>query len=90
MRKVFETKEEAQEAVDAQDNLPDILRTINKRIDLLEKIFSRVMQQDLRLDTLEFNSNLPVKPGISERLADLTNRIDIVETIINQGETINE
>jgi len=52
-----------------------------KKIDLLEKIYGRVMQQDMRIDTLEFNSNLPVKPGISEALADLRFRVEQLENL---------
>ena len=68
------------------DTLANEIRHLSKRLDLVERIFSRVMQQDLRLDTLEFNSNLPVKPGISACLGNLIHRIETIESIINQEE----
>lgn len=86
MRKRFSTPEEAQEAADMQDNLPVIIKLIHKRLDLLERVFGRIMQLDMRLDTLEFNSGVPVKPAISERLLalelklnELTNKEEVDE-----------
>lgn len=63
---------------------------INKRLDLVERIFSKVMQQDLRIDTLEFNSGLPVKPGISECLANLIYRVESLEISLTKKEVEDE
>ena len=63
---------------------------LNKRLDLVERIFSKVMQQDLRIDTLEFNSNLPVKPGISECLANLIYRVEGLEILLTKKEVEDE
>ncbi len=56
------------------------LDKLEDRIDLLERVFKKICEFDSRLDTLEFNSNLPVKPSISEMLLDLRLRVEKLET----------
>jgi hypothetical protein len=62
----------------------------NKRLDLIESVFKKLAEFDMRLDTLEFNSNAPVKPGISEKLATLEYRLDHIHDFLTQGEIVNE
>ena len=50
--------------------------SLERRCDLLESVFKKLMEFDMRLDTLEFNSNLPVKPGISEKLATAESQLE--------------
>jgi hypothetical protein len=38
-----------------------------------------MMEFDMRLDTLEFNCELPVKPAISAKLMDLQLRLEALE-----------
>lgn len=66
-----------------------VIDAIEKRLRLLEKVFGKLMQFDMRLDTLEFNANLPVKPSISEKLLDLQLRLEKLEHV-NQKEDIHE
>ncbi len=49
------------------------------RVSLCERIFKKMMEFDMRLDTLEFNCELPVKPAISLKLTDLQLRIEALE-----------
>jgi hypothetical protein len=70
-------------------NLNMDIDDINNRLDLLESVFKKLAEFDMRLDTLEFNSNLPVKPGISESLADLRFRVEELENL-NHKEKVNE
>ena len=60
---------------------------LDERLDLCERIFGKIMELDARIDTLEFNSDLPVKPAISTQLLDLRLRVETLEEIINQGAT---
>lgn len=53
-----------------------------KRVEMLEKIFGKIMQLDMRIDTLEFNCNLPVKPAISEKLLDMELRLQKLESLL--------
>ncbi len=59
---------------------------LNKRIDLCERIFGKIMQLDARLDTLEFNSNIPTNPSAAERLMDVEMRIERLESYLLNGE----
>lgn len=65
------------------DDLIDLkleLDELFSRVDLLEKIFKKICEFDARLDTLEFNSNVPVKPAIAELLLDLRLRVENLES----------
>lgn len=66
--------------VAANQDIKDVLNHLANRIDLLESVFKKICEFDSRLDTLEFNSNLPVKPSISEMLLDLRLRVEKLET----------
>lgn len=70
--------------------LAGVVAQLIKRIDLLESVFKKMMEFDMRLDTLEFNSDLPVKPGISEKLATLEFKINSLMEFINNEEIVNE
>ena len=56
------------------------------RVSICERIFKKMMEFDMRLDTLEFNCDLPVKPGISEKLMDLQLRLETLEGKNDDGE----
>ena len=74
------------------DDLIDLqidIREINKRLDLLESVFKKLMEFDMRLDTLEFNSNAPVKPGISEKLASLEYKLESVLEFLTPKEQLD-
>lgn len=60
-------------------NLQTEIEELEKRIVLLERVFGRLMQFDLRLDNLEFHSGQPIKPALNETIFDLKLRIDAVE-----------
>jgi hypothetical protein len=57
---------------------------IEKRLDLLESVFKKLAEIDMRLDTLEFNSNAPTKPGISEKLSTLEYKLEHVLDFLNK------
>ena len=58
------------------------IEDLSKRIDTLEKIFGKIMEINLRLDTLEFNSDHPVRPAIGEKLLTLHMRIEKLEQLL--------
>lgn len=66
------------------------IEQLNHRVALCERVFKKLMEFDMRLDTLEFNSNAPVKPGISEKLATLEYKIETIFETINPKEQVNE
>jgi len=59
---------------------------LNKRIDLCERILGKIMQLNARVDTLEFNSNIPVNPSAAERLMDAEMRIERLESYLINGD----
>jgi hypothetical protein len=52
---------------------------LEKRVVLLERVFGRLMQYDLRLDNLEFHSGQPMKPVFNEVLMDIKCRLTAIE-----------
>ena len=62
------------------------INVINKRLELIEKVFIKIMQHDVRLHTLEFNSNTPVQPSSAERLMDMQHRLERLESYLLNGE----
>ena len=59
---------------------------INKRLELIEKVFIKIMQHDVRLHTLEFNSNIQPQPSSMERLMDFQYRLERLESYLLNGE----
>lgn len=55
------------------------VRVLRNRITLAERIFGKIMQLDMRLDTLEFMLDASVKPAISEKLLDFKLRLEKLE-----------
>lgn len=51
---------------------------------MLEKVFSRIMQHDIRLETLEFNAESITNPSLNERLFDIKLRLDKIEDQLNK------
>lgn len=63
---------------------------LERRVYLLESIFKKIAEFDSRIDTLEFNANLPMKPAISEKLLDIQLRLEKLELLTNQKEVSDE
>lgn len=63
------------------------LLELENRVMLCERVFIKIMQLDARLDTLEFNSYIPVKPSAGERLLDFELRIERLESHLINGVT---
>ncbi len=71
-------------------NLQREIDQLNHRLALCERVFKRLMEFDMRLDTLEFNCNLPVRPGISEKLATLEHKLESVLEFLTKKEQVDE
>lgn len=69
--------------------LRDRIHSLEARIGLLERVYAKMMEQDLRLDTLEFNLDLPCKPAISDRLADILRRLDKLDKKEDNNDSSN-
>ncbi len=61
-----------------------------KRVELCEKVFIKIMQLDVRLHTLEFNSDIPTSPSSAERIMDFEMRIKRLESLLIKTENGNE
>lgn len=72
------------------EDLQNDIDVINKRLDLMESVFKHLASIDMRLDTLEFNSDVNVKPAIGEKLLDMRLRLETLEEIINQPKPENQ
>lgn len=72
--------------IDDIDNVLTAIIDLQKRIKLCERIYCRLLQFDLRLETLEFNNALPVKPSATERLMDMQHRLERLESYLLNGE----
>lgn len=55
---------------------------INKRLELIEKVFSKILQLDVRLQTVEFLLNLPTDPSVNESLMDIQYRLERLESFL--------
>ena len=55
------------------------LAEMEKRVVLLERVFGRLMQFDLRLDNLEFHSGQPIKPALNESMMEMKLRLSALE-----------
>lgn len=62
------------------------INEINSRLELIEKVFIKIMQHDIRLQTLEFNSDTPVQPSAAEKLMDMQMRLERLESYLLNGE----
>jgi len=63
-------------------NMQTHIDSLQKRLSQVEKLFTHLMQLQLRLDTLEFNSELPVQPSSAERLASMERRQKKLESLL--------
>ncbi len=69
-----------------QEEFKRHIQHINYRLELCEKVFIKIMQHDIRLQTLEFNSDKPVQPSASEKLLDMQLRLERLESYLLNGE----
>lgn len=59
------------------------LQKLKDRMEMLERIYGRVMQIQMRVDNLEFVSNIPLDPSIHEHVIDFGDRLEKIESILN-------
>lgn len=64
--------------ISANEDIKDAINSIDKRLSLLESVFKKLAEIDMRLDILEFNSNSPVKPSISEKLYTMEHNLNSI------------
>ena len=65
-----------------QEEFKRHIESINLRIELCEKVFIKILQHDVRLMSLEFNSDKPVNPSAAEKLMDLQLRLERLESYL--------
>lgn len=69
-----------------ESNFNNSLEVIHNRINTCEKVFIKIMQLDVRLLTLEFDSGKPVMPSAAEKLMDMQLRLERLESYLLNGE----
>lgn len=69
-----------------QEEFKRHIESVNCRLELCEKVFIKILQHDIRLSTLEFNSDKPVKPSSAEKLIDMQHRLERLESYLLNGE----
>lgn len=64
-----------------------IIEGLTLRLELCEKVFIKIMQLDVRLHTVEFNSGIPTTPSSAEKIMDFEMRIKRLESYLIKGES---
>jgi len=58
-----------------------------KRIELLEHVFKRIAGLDMRLENLEFHSDVTLSPAINEQFLDMKLRLVELESLTKKEST---